>query len=180
MVKPGDTVKPDESLITVESDNASMEIPSSHGGVVKELKVKICDKVDEGSLVLLLLEAAENPSGPKNGNILEENQAVGLVPIASKAISNVAILPPPPSHTSAPNAASFSGTVDLDCDLLVLFSACVIARKTQLFHAVFCHHTDSLAAFCHSLKRQRFGIGGGHEHDPQGLPWGFSDIDFSH
>jgi pyruvate dehydrogenase E2 component (dihydrolipoamide acetyltransferase) len=54
MVKPGDTIKVDQSLVTVESDKASMEIPSSHAGVVKELKVKIGDKVAEGSLLLLL------------------------------------------------------------------------------------------------------------------------------
>ena len=54
MVKVGDTVKSDQSLITVESDKASMEIPCSHGGVVKELKVKIGDKVKQGSVVLVL------------------------------------------------------------------------------------------------------------------------------
>ncbi len=54
LVKPGDTVAKDQSLITVESDKASMEIPSSHAGVVRELKVKLGDKVGEGSLVLLL------------------------------------------------------------------------------------------------------------------------------
>jgi pyruvate dehydrogenase E2 component (dihydrolipoamide acetyltransferase) len=54
LVKPGDTVKAEQSLITVESDKASMEIPSSHAGVVKELKVKIGDKVAEGSVVLVL------------------------------------------------------------------------------------------------------------------------------
>ncbi len=53
-VKPGDTVKAEQSLITVESDKASMEIPSSHAGVVRELKVKIGDKVAEGSLILML------------------------------------------------------------------------------------------------------------------------------
>jgi pyruvate dehydrogenase E2 component (dihydrolipoamide acetyltransferase) len=58
MVKPGDTIKVDQSLITVESDKASMEIPSSHAGVVKEIKVKVGDKVAEGSLVLMLEEAA--------------------------------------------------------------------------------------------------------------------------
>ncbi|WP_409265871.1 dihydrolipoyllysine-residue acetyltransferase [Massilia sp. BHUDP2] len=57
MVKPGDTIKVDQSLVTVESDKASMEIPSSHAGVVKEIKVKVGDKVAEGSLVLLLEEA---------------------------------------------------------------------------------------------------------------------------
>ena len=59
MVNAGDTVKPEQSLITVESDKASMEIPSSHGGVVKELKVKLGDKVKEGSLVLVLEAVAD-------------------------------------------------------------------------------------------------------------------------
>ena len=54
LVKPGDTVKAEQSLITVESDKASMEIPSSHAGVVKELKVQLGDKVKQGSLVLML------------------------------------------------------------------------------------------------------------------------------
>ncbi len=58
LVKAGDTIKAEQSLITVESDKASMEIPSSHAGVVKELKVKLGDKVKEGSVVLLL-EAAD-------------------------------------------------------------------------------------------------------------------------
>jgi pyruvate dehydrogenase E2 component (dihydrolipoamide acetyltransferase) len=58
LVKPGDAVKVDQSLLTVESDKASMEIPSSHAGVVKELKVAVGDTVNEGSLVLLL-EAAD-------------------------------------------------------------------------------------------------------------------------
>lgn len=54
LVKVGDVVKPEQSLITVESDKASMEIPSSHAGIVKELKVKIGDKVAMGSLLLML------------------------------------------------------------------------------------------------------------------------------
>ncbi|NDC08554.1 MAG: dihydrolipoyllysine-residue acetyltransferase [Oxalobacteraceae bacterium] len=63
LVKPGDTVQAEQSLITVESDKASMEIPSSASGVVKELKVKLGDKVAEGSLVLLL-EVSEAASAP--------------------------------------------------------------------------------------------------------------------
>ena len=54
MVKPGDPIKVEQSLITVESDKASMEIPSSHAGVVKEVKVKLGDKVAKGSLVVVL------------------------------------------------------------------------------------------------------------------------------
>ncbi|MCU0942533.1 MAG: dihydrolipoyllysine-residue acetyltransferase [Hydrogenophaga sp.] len=63
LVKAGDTVKAEQSLITVESDKASMEIPSSHAGVVKELKVKLGDKVKEGSVVVVL-EAAGAVAAP--------------------------------------------------------------------------------------------------------------------
>src|SRR3954469_15323166 len=54
LVKPGDTIKAEQSLLTVESDKASMEIPSSHAGVVKELKVKIGDTISEGTLLALV------------------------------------------------------------------------------------------------------------------------------
>ena len=64
MVKVGDTIKVDQSLITVESDKASMEIPSSHAGVVREWKVKIGDSVAEGSLVLVLEAAATGAAAP--------------------------------------------------------------------------------------------------------------------
>ena len=58
LVKPGDTVKKEDSLISLESDKATMEVPSTHAGVVKELKVKLGDKVSMGSLVLVLEESA--------------------------------------------------------------------------------------------------------------------------
>jgi pyruvate dehydrogenase E2 component (dihydrolipoamide acetyltransferase) len=65
LIKVGDTVKAEQSLITVESDKASMEIPSSHAGVVKELKIKLGDKVAEGSIVLMLeASASVNTSAP--------------------------------------------------------------------------------------------------------------------
>ena len=64
LVKVGDTVKAEQSLITVESDKASMEIPSSHAGVVKELKVKLGDKVSKGSLVAILEGAAGAVAAP--------------------------------------------------------------------------------------------------------------------
>jgi pyruvate dehydrogenase E2 component (dihydrolipoamide acetyltransferase) len=64
LVKPGDVVKAEQSLITVESDKASMEIPSSHAGVVKELRVQVGDKVKQGSVVLALevAGATETPA----------------------------------------------------------------------------------------------------------------------
>ena len=64
LVKPGDTVQAEQSLITVESDKASMEIPSSHAGVVKELKVALGDKVKQGSIIVVL-ETAGAESEPK-------------------------------------------------------------------------------------------------------------------
>src|SRR6478672_8848678 len=57
LVKPGEVVAVDTALIMVESDKASMEIPSSHAGTVKDIRVKLGDKVSEGS-VILLVEAA--------------------------------------------------------------------------------------------------------------------------
>jgi pyruvate dehydrogenase E2 component (dihydrolipoamide acetyltransferase) len=62
LVKPGDTVKVEQSLLTVESDKASMEIPSSHAGVVKDVKVKVGDKVNQGTPIVVLEGAAATPA----------------------------------------------------------------------------------------------------------------------
>ncbi|MFZ4055564.1 MAG: biotin/lipoyl-containing protein, partial [Polynucleobacter sp.] len=58
LIQPGDVIEKEQSLITLESDKATMDVPSSHAGVVKEVKVKVGDHISEGGLVLLL-EAAE-------------------------------------------------------------------------------------------------------------------------
>jgi pyruvate dehydrogenase E2 component (dihydrolipoamide acetyltransferase) len=92
LVKPGDAVKVEQSLITVESDKASMEIPSSHAGVVKEMKIKLGDKVGEGSLLLVL-----------------EADAAAAVPAAA-APAPAAAAPAPPAAV-APAAAG--GLVDI-------------------------------------------------------------------
>ena len=63
LVKVGDTIKVEQSLITVESDKASMEIPSSHAGVVKSVAVKVGDKVSEGSVVVVV-EASGEAAAP--------------------------------------------------------------------------------------------------------------------
>ena len=54
MVKAGDHVKPEDSLVSLESDKATMEVPAPVGGVVKEVKLKVGDKVSEGALIMLL------------------------------------------------------------------------------------------------------------------------------
>ena len=111
LVKPGDTVAPDQSLITVESDKASMEIPSSHGGVVAELKVQLGDKVKQGSLVLVL-----------EG----EGAATAPAPVQTRAQAPAASVPAAPTPAATPvaaasiPAASYAGAVDMQCDVLVL------------------------------------------------------------
>ncbi len=107
LVKPGDTIKVDQSLITVESDKASMEIPASHAGVVKELKVKIGDKVAEGSL-LLMLEASEGTAA-----------AAPVAPAAAVPASAPAARAPA-SVTPAPVASNYAGKIDIECAMLVL------------------------------------------------------------
>ena len=64
LVKVGDTVKAEQSLITVESDKASMEIPSSHAGVVKELKVALGDKVKQGSVIAVVEAVGATATAP--------------------------------------------------------------------------------------------------------------------
>ncbi len=96
MVKPGDTIKVDQSLITVESDKASMEIPSSHAGVVKEWKVKIGDKVSQGT-PLLVVDAQGAPApAPETAA-----SAAASAPAAAVASAPVpaAAPPAPPSLT---------------------------------------------------------------------------------
>jgi dihydrolipoamide dehydrogenase len=111
MVKVGDTIHAEQSLITVESDKASMEIPASQGGVVKELKVKLGDKVAEGSLILLL-EVAGAVMAPAPA--AEPKQPAASAQ-AAKSTPEKMTTPNP-----VPVAASFAGSVDMDCDLLVL------------------------------------------------------------
>ena len=86
LVKAGDTIKVEQSLVTVESDKASMEIPSSHAGVVKELKIQLGDKVSEGSVVLLL-ETADAAAGAEPSPANAEAPVAGseVVPGASEA-----------------------------------------------------------------------------------------------
>jgi pyruvate dehydrogenase E2 component (dihydrolipoamide acetyltransferase) len=96
MVKPGDTVAVDQSLITVESDKASMEIPSSHAGVVKEFKVSIDDKVKEGSVVLIL-EAAGDEAAPAVAPASAPKEAAAAAAPAPTAAVSVAAAAPAPT-----------------------------------------------------------------------------------
>ena len=113
MVKAGDTIKVDQSLVTVESDKASMEIPSTHAGVIKEVKVKVGDKIGEGSLMLTLEESAGAPAA--------------AAPAAAPAPAQAAPAPAPAAAAAAPApaaaaipAGSYTGKVDIECEMMVL------------------------------------------------------------
>jgi dihydrolipoamide dehydrogenase len=103
LVKPGDVVKAEQSLITVESDKASMEIPSSTAGVVKELRIKVGDTVNEGTVLLVM-----------------ETGVADVVAPPAASISPGAVPAPATAAGPAPVAPSYAGGADLECDLLVL------------------------------------------------------------
>ena len=116
LVGVGDSVKKEASLISLESDKATMEVPSTHAGVVKELKVKLGDKVSMGSLVLVL-EAADAvaaaavppaPSPPKEARAMAATATAQASPPAPAAVAKVA------------TAGAYSGNVDVTCEMLVL------------------------------------------------------------
>jgi pyruvate dehydrogenase E2 component (dihydrolipoamide acetyltransferase) len=100
LVKPGDTVTAEQSLITVESDKASMEIPSSAAGVVKELRVALGDKVKEGSVVLMLEVEGIDDAAPATATATAPAQAPAPAPAPTAASS------PAPAPAPAPTASA--------------------------------------------------------------------------
>ena len=135
MVKAGETVAVDTGLIMVESDKASMEIPSSHAGVVKEVKVNVDDKVSEGSTILVL-----------------ETAGAAVAPKPAPASAPATAAAPSPA-APAPSAASYSGKADIECDMVVLgagpggysaaFRAADLGMKTVLVERY-----DTLGGVC--------------------------------
>ncbi len=110
LVKPGDRVEKETSLITLESDKATVEIPSPLAGIVKELRIKIGDRVSQGSPILLLEESA--------------GAAAPFKPARAPAAAAAPIPTPAPAKPAAPAPATgaFKGTADVACDMLVLGS----------------------------------------------------------
>ena len=107
LVKPGDTVSAEQSLITVESDKASMEIPCSHAGVVKAIAVQLGDKVKQGSVLLTLetaSDAAEAPKTAENTAISAPNVPPAQQTPARAAINSIADVAPEPPATAASEA----------------------------------------------------------------------------
>jgi dihydrolipoamide dehydrogenase len=109
LVAVGDTIKPEQSLITVESDKASMEIPASQGGVVRSILLKVGDKVAQGAPILEVEAQAQTEAAPA--------PAAAAAPVAAPAATTQAA---PASKVSTQGAASYTGPSDLECDVLVL------------------------------------------------------------
>ncbi|NMQ29620.1 dihydrolipoyl dehydrogenase [Candidatus Accumulibacter phosphatis] len=101
-VAVGDTIKLDDALVTLESDKATMDVPSSVAGVVKEVKVKLGDKISEGAVVVLIETSEAVPA------------SAAAAPAAAAAAPAAAVAPAPQA------AAAISGSADIECEMLVL------------------------------------------------------------
>ncbi|MGA0586946.1 dihydrolipoyl dehydrogenase [Dyella sp. KRB-257] len=109
LVKEGDTVAKDQSLITLESDKATMEIPSTAAGVITSLKLKVGDEVSEGALIAVLES--------------REEQAAAPAPAAAPASAPAAPAPAPAAAAATAQAADASGRMaDITCQMVVLGS----------------------------------------------------------
>ena len=108
LVKPGEVIAVDTALIMVESDKASMEIPASHAGTVRELKVRLGDKVSEGSVILVVEAGGAAAPAPA--------KAAPATAPAAPAPAAAAVAPAAP----APAAVRFEGKADIECEMLVL------------------------------------------------------------
>jgi dihydrolipoamide dehydrogenase len=144
LVKPGDIVKPEDPLVTLESDKATMDVPSPAEGTVKSIAVKTGDKVSQGSALLTLESAAPSPAAPRAGGSASESRTPASQPESAGGRPGESESPAPqrsssaarPSERAASSAAphageapgskavasSFSGRVDIECEMLVLGS----------------------------------------------------------
>ena len=106
MVKPGDNIRLEQSLVTVESDKAAMEIPSSHAGVLKELKVKVGDKVNIGDLLAILegaaavaaIAPATAPVSASPTPVVPTAPVAAPAPVAPALVAPESAAPPLPAH----------------------------------------------------------------------------------
>ncbi|CAD6513723.1 Soluble pyridine nucleotide transhydrogenase [Paraburkholderia kirstenboschensis] len=116
-IKPGDVIENEQALMTLESDKASIEVPSDTAGTVKEVRVKAGDKVSQGTIIALVetsADAAPAKDAPKAAATEPEKAPAEAKPQADAA--------KPRAAAPAPQAGSFSGSADIECDMLVLGS----------------------------------------------------------
>ncbi|WP_416192642.1 dihydrolipoyl dehydrogenase [Neisseria sp. CCUG12390] len=103
-IKAGDTIAVDDTLITLETDKATMDVPAEAAGVVKEVKVKVGDKISEGGLIA----------------VIEAEGAAAEAPKAETPKAEAAPQESPKQAAPAPQAAQFAGTADAEYDVVVL------------------------------------------------------------
>ncbi len=106
-IKPGDRVEKEQSLITLESDKATMDVPSSHAGVVKEVKVKVGDNISEGGVVLVLEASDAGASAPA----VSAAPAVQVAPVAQTPVVSIPTPPPAPIPSVTPAVAQAVSSV---------------------------------------------------------------------
>jgi dihydrolipoamide dehydrogenase len=126
LVAVGDTVKVDQGLLTLESDKATMEVPSSAAGVVRELKVKVGDKVSEGSVVAVLESSDAAAAAPAPAQAAEGANKPAATQQADDASKAPASRPSPAAHGKEASAATLQATAssgrkaDIQCGLVVI------------------------------------------------------------
>ncbi len=116
-VKPGDKVAAEDSLVTLESDKATMDVPSPAAGVVKEVKVKLGDKVSEGSAIVVL--ESEGAGGAAKSEPAAAASSTGAKPAPAAAQAPKPAAPAAPA-APIPGAATYGGKADVECKMLVL------------------------------------------------------------
>lgn len=113
LVKPGDSIKKEDSLIALESDKATMEVPSPAAGVVKDLKVKLGDRVSAGSLILLLDAAGAQATATAAASAAPSAPSAAKVPAAPPPPTSSRLAsPPPPPPTFEPAARAFTTALE--------------------------------------------------------------------
>ncbi|MGF6239594.1 dihydrolipoamide dehydrogenase [Paraburkholderia sp. GAS38] len=118
-IKPGDIIENEQALMTLESDKASIEVPSDTAGTVKEVRVKPGDKVSQGT-VIALVEASADAAPAKDAPKAPAKEPE-KAPAQAEAKPQAAAAAPK-AATPAPLAGSFSGSADIECEMLVLGS----------------------------------------------------------
>ena len=153
LVKPGDSVKPEDPLVTLESDKATMDVPSPAAGTIRAIAVKVGDKVSEGS-ALLTLEggtAASPPGKAAAAPSPSPRPAAATPPPAPRSAAA-----PAPGERAAP-AAAYTGGADLECEMLVLGSG--PGGYSAAFRAADLGMTTVLVERYHSLGGVCLNVG---------------------
>jgi dihydrolipoamide dehydrogenase len=115
LVKVGDTVAKEQSLVTLESDKATMEVPAESAGVVKELRVKLGDKVSQGTVVAVIEPSAGSAAPLPPGGRVPDRAGEGVIAKPATPPN-----PTPSPQPSPPGGGSYNGKADLECEVLVL------------------------------------------------------------